>query len=461
MLFKDKKISVAFWSIVAAVFLTSIKLIVGVATNSLGILAEALHSALDFVAAVITFFAVYISNKPPDKDHHFGHGKIENFSALIETGILLITCGWIILEALERFNHPVNVEINIFSFLVIIVAIIVDYERSKALLKVAKETNSQALEADALHFSTDILSSIVVLLGLVFVAINFPIADVIAGLIVAIIIIWISVQLGKKTIRSLLDHEPKNERILITNFLQKEFSDLELKRLRLRESGPQIQGDLIIAVPNSYSIIESHIVANNIEHKIKQIIDNIDILIYVTPKNESELSQDTYNQYYTILKSTTVPGIQLMEIHDIIIYKFTEKIFADLHILLESKLLLKRAHEVTETYEKLVKSKLPEIESIHIHIEPFEDQQRKFGKSDDYEVRAIFHKICNRYIIIKKIKDFSVISNKNQIIIQSTIIMDSKIDLNTAHRITELVESDLLKEIPNIQRITIHTEPEL
>ncbi len=461
MILKDKKISVTLWSIVKAVHLTSIKLIVGVATNSLGILAEALHSALDFVAAVITFFAVYISNKPPDKDHHFGHGKIENFSALIETGILLITCGWIILEALERFNHPVNVEINIFSFLVIIVAIIVDYERSKALLKVAKETNSQALEADALHFSTDILSSIVVLLGLVFVAINFPIADVIAGLIVAIIIIWISVQLGKKTIRSLLDHEPKNERILITNFLQKEFSDLELKRLRLRESGPQIQGDLIIAVPNSYSIIESHIVANNIEHKIKQIIDNIDILIYVTPKNESELSQDTYNQYYTILKSTTVPGIQLMEIHDIIIYKFTEKIFADLHILLESKLLLKRAHEVTETYEKLVKSKLPEIESIHIHIEPFEDQQRKFGKSDDYEVRAIFHKICNRYIIIKKIKDFSVISNKNQIIIQSTIIMDSKIDLNTAHRITELVESDLLKEIPNIQRITIHTEPEL
>ena len=197
----NRKISVALTSVFAALILTVAKLTVGLWTNSLGILAEALHSALDMVAAIITFVAVYYSRNPADLDHNYGHGKIENFSALIETLILIVTCVWIIYEAVQRFIHPVTPEVNIFSFGVIIFAIIVDYERSRMLFKVAKETRSQALEADALHFSTDIMSSSVVIFGLIFVFIGFPLGDAIAALIVAIIVIWISVKLGSKTIK--------------------------------------------------------------------------------------------------------------------------------------------------------------------------------------------------------------------------------------------------------------------
>src|SRR5512137_773367 len=164
---KDKR-SAALSSVIAAVGLTSFKVIVGVLTNSLGILAEAAHSGLDLAAAAMTFFAVRVSDKPADQEHPFGHGKVENISALFETLLLLATSGWIIYEAIQRlFFVNVKVEASIWSFIVMGTSIIIDFTRSRILYKAARKYKSQALEADALHFSTDIWSSSVVILGLV------------------------------------------------------------------------------------------------------------------------------------------------------------------------------------------------------------------------------------------------------------------------------------------------------
>ena len=169
-------------SVVAAVFLTTFKMVVGFLTGSLGILSEALHSLLDFVAAFITFIAVKISDKPADKDHNFGHGKIENLSALIETGLLIATCVWIVYEALERLaSGNTHIEVSFWAYAVVITSICVDFFRSRALMKAAKEHNSQALEADALHFSTDILSSAVVLAGLIMAHYGYFFADCVAA----------------------------------------------------------------------------------------------------------------------------------------------------------------------------------------------------------------------------------------------------------------------------------------
>ncbi len=163
----NEKRKVAGWSVLAAVFLTGFKFVVAILTGSLGLLSEALHSGLDLVAAVITYFSVRLSDKPPDKEHNFGHGKIENFSALVETILLFVTCLWIIYEAIHRMiTGKIEIEVNVWSYVVIITSIVVDVSRSRALYKVARKYNSQALEADALHFSTDIWSSSVVLLGL-------------------------------------------------------------------------------------------------------------------------------------------------------------------------------------------------------------------------------------------------------------------------------------------------------
>ena len=206
----------ALSSVGAAVFLTSMKLVVGILTGSLGILAEAAHSALDLVAALVTFFAVRVSGRPADREHPYGHGKVENLSALFETVLLLVTCVWIIYEAFQRlFVQSVEVDPSIWAFLVMGISIVVDYSRSRMLSRVAKKYDSQALEADALHFSTDIWSSSVVIGGLILVVIserlNIPWlaqADAVAAVVVAGIVVWVSLQLGRRTVTALLDGVP-------------------------------------------------------------------------------------------------------------------------------------------------------------------------------------------------------------------------------------------------------------
>jgi cation diffusion facilitator family transporter len=282
---KEKK-SIALTSVIAAVFLTGFKLIIGFLTGSLGILSEALHSALDLVAAVITFFAVKFSDTPPDEDHNFGHGKIENYSALIETLLLVITCVWIIYEAVRRLvTHDVKIEVTVWSFIVIITSIVIDFSRSRALYKVAKKHDSQALEADALHFSTDIWSSSVVLIGLIGVSFNFNYADPIAALIVAIIVLSVSYRLGKRSFDALVDRAPKglHERVeeIVREILEvKQFHDL-----KVRESGPNKFVELNIHVDQNMTINQAHEISHLVEEAIRNNIKNVNVMIHIEPES--------------------------------------------------------------------------------------------------------------------------------------------------------------------------------
>src|SRR5277367_1878112 len=167
---RAEKRTVAGNSVLAAIAITTLKIAVGATTGSLGILSEAAHSGLDLIAAIVTFFSVRVSDKPADADHQYGHGKVENFSAFIETGLLLLTCIWIIYEAGKRlFFRHVEIEPSVAAFAVLFVSMAVDFWRSRELGKIATKYDSQALEADALHFSTDIWSSGVVVVGLALV----------------------------------------------------------------------------------------------------------------------------------------------------------------------------------------------------------------------------------------------------------------------------------------------------
>lgn len=281
---EKEKNRVAMLSVIAAFFLTTFKFTIGFLTGSIGILSEALHSALDFVAAAITWFSVRISDKPADEDHHYGHGKIENLSALIETLLLLITCIWIIYEATNRLiSGKTHIEINAWSYIVIIISIVIDISRSRALKRVAKKYNSQALEADALHFSTDIWSSIVVLIGLICANFNIFIADSIAALLVAFIVISVSYRLGKRSVNVLLDSVPgdiyKTTKELLTNFNGIE----SYSNLRIRASGADIFIDVTIHVNNDLSIIEAHNISENIEKKINLTIERSSTTIHIEP----------------------------------------------------------------------------------------------------------------------------------------------------------------------------------
>ena len=289
----DEKFKVTLLSVFAALFLTAIKFIVGISTNSLGILSEALHSGLDLVAALITFFAVRIADKPADKQHNFGHGKVENFSALIEAILLLATCGWIIHEAIKRLTgHGEEVSVTVWSYIVVILAIVVDLWRAGALKRVAKKYNNQAIEADALHFSTDILSSLVVLIGLIFAQIGgkFMIADSIAGLIVAVIVIVVSIQLAKRAVDSLLDAAPPAITQTAREILNSSSEILGYHDLKVRSSGEGYFIMVSLHLNSELTLKQAHDISDRVERQIKEAIKfPATVDIHIEPEDHNEI----------------------------------------------------------------------------------------------------------------------------------------------------------------------------
>ncbi len=283
---------VALSSLVAALVLTALKLVVGLATNSLGILSEAAHSGLDLLAAAMTFWAVRAAIQPADSEHTYGHGKIENVSALFETLLLLLTCGWIVFEALRRiaFSGGHDVDANAAAFAVVFLSIAVDVSRSRALARAARRYHSQALEADALHFSTDVWSSAVVVLGLLAVRLAdatglrwLEKADAVAALGVAVIVVTISVRLGRRAVLELLDTVPHDLASRIIASAARVPGVLEVRQVRVRRSGPEWFSDVIVAVDRGAPVEDAHDIATRVEGEVRDILPGADVVVHVEP----------------------------------------------------------------------------------------------------------------------------------------------------------------------------------
>jgi len=288
----NEKQRAATKSVIAAFGLTALKLVVGLATGSLGILAEAAHSGLDLIAALITALAVRKSDKPADHQHPYGHGKVENISAFIETILLLVTCFWIIYTAVQRIiSGNIEIEVNVWSFAVIAVSIIIDLSRSRMLYRAARKYNSQALEADALHFSTDIWSSGVVLFGLFCVKLHewlnaYPFlhyADTIAAIIVGLIVIQVSARLGIRTINALLDSAPAGAEEKIVNAVEALPNVLDCHSVRIRLAGHQTFIDLHVCISGDITLREAHDLTEEIEGAIMKILPGSDITVHPEP----------------------------------------------------------------------------------------------------------------------------------------------------------------------------------
>ncbi|MCX8024421.1 MAG: cation diffusion facilitator family transporter [Thermanaerothrix sp.] len=289
---ETEKRAAALSSVVAAIGLTTFKIVVGVSTGSLGILAEAAHSGLDLLAALMTFLAVHLSGKPADDQHLYGHGKIENLSALFETLLLLVTCVWIIYEAVQRlFFRHVEIEVTFWAFLVMVVSILVDFTRSRVLYHAARKHNSQALEADALHFSTDIWSSSVVILGLIGVKVAelhpqwgfLRQADAVAALVVAMIVIYVSLQLGGRAIQALLDAAPHGKVSAIRQAVEHVSGVVDCHNIRIRYSGPQPFVDVHILVAPEMDFPTVHALTEEVERTIQSLLPDADVTVHPEP----------------------------------------------------------------------------------------------------------------------------------------------------------------------------------
>ena len=371
----NEKQLVAFTSVLAALFLVTIKTVVGLVTGSLGILSEAAHSALDLGAAVVTLFAVRISDKPPDADHTYGHGKVESFSALIETLLLLVTCGWIIYEAFERlfFGKSIEVINTTWGIGTMVLSIVIDISRSRALKKMADKYNSQALEADALHFSSDVWSSLVVIGGLACVGLGsyfkLPLlhyADPVSALGVSLLVIVVSIRLGKRTIDVLLDTTPQGMIAEILRTAKDIQGVLAVASVRVRPSGPLFFIDLNVGISKNESHRVVHTIVHNIRTALKDRFPNSDIVISTYPIDVAGIEEEaTYGTVKQIVDTFPV----CTNIHNINVYEVSGKRHIAVHIEVTENLSLEQSHELSHEITALIQQQLPDVQDVNVTFE--------------------------------------------------------------------------------------------
>ena len=456
----------ALSSIFAAIFLTSMKIIVGIFTGSLGILSEAIHSTLDLCAAVITFFAVKFSDKPADSEHQYGHGKIESFSALTETVLLFITCGWIIYEAVDKLFFGKGVELVgvQWGVLVMIISIIIDTSRVKVLKKAAKEHGSQALEADALHFSSDVWSSSVVILGLVFVWIgdyfNLPVlkyADPVAALGVALLVIRVSIKLGKETIDVLLDTAPKGMKEMIENEIGRITGVHQIADVRIRPSGAIVYIDINVGIDPNQSQRSVHTIVQEIREKISEKIPRCDILISTFPADIVGISDLNINNTLEEIISQ-IPNCT--HIHKIHVYELDGKKNITAHIELKENLTLKDSHELSHKISNRVKDVIKDVDNVNVY---FECTEEALQTEDITEMQQDI--VDTIKMAVNKIRDnvycheIKVYSNGDKVSAFMHCGVRGDFTVNKLEEISDIIKSELKNNINHLENVHIHFEP--
>lgn len=395
-----EKSVVAASSVAAAVGLTSMKLVVGILTGSLGILAEAAHSGLDLAAALMTLFAVRFASRPADRTHHYGHGKVENLSAFLEAGLLLVTAGWVVYEAIRRLLfHEGHVEVTVWSFVVMSVSIVVDVTRSRVLLRVARKVGSQALEADALHFRTDIWSSSVVILGLLGVLLSSRFglpgwlgqADVFAALGVSVIVIWVSLRLAGETIDALLDRAPDEVLTHVEEHVRQVEGVLAVRRVRIRRAGNKYFADAVVAAPRGLTFEQTHELTERIEQTARQGAHEItpqgefDIVVHVEPTTPPGESVPEMVQYLA-----QTHGVRAHDIHVWDVDGFLE---VDCDVETPADMELSEAHALASRLEQAILAANPRVRRVTTHLEaPDVSVVRRQEVTRDYP--ALVERMC-------------------------------------------------------------------
>lgn len=449
-----EKRRVAMTSVFAAVLLTTMKLVVGLWTGSLGILSEALHSALDLLAALITFFAVRVADKPPDSDHQFGHGKIENLSALVETVLLLATCGWILYEAYARLTgDAVHVDVNVWAFAVVIISIFVDIGRSRALMRVARKYNSQALEADALHFSTDIYSSLVVLIGLISVLVGFPEADAIAAAIVAGIVIWISIRLARKTIDGLMDHAPEGLRESVEHTVLDVDGVESIRVLRLRASGAEVFINLVIGVQRTTFFDQVHGIVDRVEDAVRAAVPRCDVIVHAEPV--TGVRERLTDKVEWLVRQSGLTA------HNVCILWVDERYVVDFDIEFPEGTSFLRAHELASEVEQRVRLQLPNVSAVHVHLE-----EESVGVLDARDVTTVESSLVGRIgqrisgePSLLSLRRLTCLATPEGLRIDATLALPGELSLRDMHAVVDRVEREIKAIDARITEVFIHAEP--
>jgi cation diffusion facilitator family transporter len=454
----------ALLSVASAILLVSLKTFLVLRTGSLGVLSEALHSSLDLIAAIITLLSVRLADQPADERHLYGHGKFENFSAFVETGLLALTALYIIYEAFARlFFRTVHIQPSLTAILVLLVALTIDFTRARALARVAKKYTSDALEADALHFSTDVWSTLIVIVGIGLVWagdtwhmpwLNY--ADALAGLAVAAVILWVGARLGKRTLDALLDVAPQGLQQEIARAVAGMDGVLDVDRVRVRRAGNRHFVDATVSVARTASLEQVHTLSDAIEKRIGEIVPS-DVMVHAEPR-----APQGEHLFEAIRAAAQSMGVA---IHDLTAVQQDGQLFIELHLEVDENLSLREAHRQATQLEEKIRELRDGLVEVNIHIEPLGrhiatpdagiGEMKQLSRSIEGFINGLpaeFDELVNCHDVRARQVD-------HHIFVSCHCTMKSSLPITQVHDVTAVLEDRVKETFPQIYRVTIHPEP--
>lgn len=463
------KRSAALLSVFAALIITLLKLITGIFTGSLGMLSEAAHSGIDLCAAAITFFSVQVSDRPADEDHNYGHGKIESLSAFVETVLMLGSCIWILTEAVRRilFHQNLSLTFSIWPFAVLLLSITVDYSRSRTLHRVAMEHNSEALEADAIHFRTDIWSSFAVLVGLIATYAGahchlhfLELADPIAAFIVSGIILRVSWQLARRTIDALLDATPAETRAQTRRDLIRDLAAIDgvlsVDRVRTRRSGSSYFADVTLGLPRKLTFQRSEQITAAATAAIQRHLPGADVVVHSVPIASTEESVHD--------RIRAVAARSNLTIHDVSVQEYNHQLHVEQHLEVDETMPLRDAHALATRLEADMRREIPAIAVILTHIESEPATiERPASLERDRQLEVRLRRAAAAFPEILDIHEVFVTRMPNhgndRIQVSCHCTLPDELPMAEVHAVITALEGAFKLDAPEVSRLLIHPEP--
>ena len=446
----------ALGSIAASAGLTAAKAVVGFLSGSLAILSEAAHSLIDLAATVLTYAAVRVSGKPADAEHQYGHGKVESVAALAETALLFILAVGVAFEAAQRLlgGHGYMVEATVAAFAIIAISIVVDFFRARTLSRVAEKTSSQALEADALHFSSDMWSSIAVLVGLGGVALGYSWADAAAALVVAVFICIAGWRLGRRTIDALTDTAPAGVSERVTAIARSVPGVVSIERVRARPAGPVLFVEVAAGVSRTLPLDRVAAIKERLTRAIRDDIPEAEVTITTEPR---ALDDETIRERVMLIARNGG-----LAVHHVAVQALADRLSVSTDLEVEGTLPLSAAHETASRLEEAIREELgPDVE-VETHIEPLPAallSGRDASSARIAEIAAALAELADGAVSLGEVHDVRVRETTDGEIVNFHCRVDPALSVSAVHDLVDGIESGLRRRFPAIARVIGHAEP--
>jgi cation diffusion facilitator family transporter len=445
----------ALVSVAAACVLIAIKLSAGVASGSLGLVSEALHSGTDLVAALLTFFAVGVAGRPADEQHQYGHGKAEHLAALFEAAVLSLVSVGVAGLAVARLGGWIEIEVDPawWAFAVVGVVLGIDVARTLTSLRTARRFHSAALLSNAVHFGSDFVGSLAVLAGLVAVRAGWSHGDSVATLFVAVLVLSAAVRLMRRNVDVLMDRAPADAEEAARVAIGQVKPAVSLRRLRMRSAAGRHFADVVIGVSPEAGVAQGHAAADEVEAAVQRALPETDVVVHVEPEETDALTRE-------LAHAAAMRVTRVREIHNISVLHVDGRTEVSLHLKLPGELSLDEAHAVGTEVERAIKGALPDVDEVQTHLEPLAEEaegRRPRGAAVARDAEAVARIVVDQ--TGRPPRELRFLRTAEGLVVFLTLGLDPAVPLAEAHARASEIEERIRSELPGISEIIVHTEP--